>query len=128
MQIIARNLEPALRWAKDHQAQLTASNGEAAVHAFEFRLHQLQFLHCLQSSGEIQTQSRSSPESQATSSIDENFKTSASSCAVQCCVGPAKELECAQTSSGSWLGQNCQMANIQQLIITYSAPAACSWA
>ncbi len=55
MQIIARNLEPALRWAKDHQAQLTASNGEAAVHAFEFRLHQLQFLHCLQSSGKSQT-------------------------------------------------------------------------
>ena len=51
LQIIARNLEPALRWAGEHQAQLIASNGEAAVHAFEFRLHQLQFLHCLQTSG-----------------------------------------------------------------------------
>lgn len=51
LQIIARNLDPALRWTQDHQAALTACNGEAAVHAFEFRLHQLQFLHCLQSSG-----------------------------------------------------------------------------
>ena len=58
MQIIARNLEPALSWAKEHQAQLTACNGEAAVHAFEFRLHQLQFLHHLQSSGEHQSHSR----------------------------------------------------------------------
>ena len=57
MQIIARNLEPALLWAKEHQAELMACNGEAAVHAFEFRLHQLQFLHCLQSSGKLQTYS-----------------------------------------------------------------------
>ena len=55
MQIIARNLEPALLWAKEHQAELMACNGEAAVHAFEFRLHQLQFLHCLQSSGKRQS-------------------------------------------------------------------------
>lgn len=55
VQIIARNLQPALKWASEHQAQLVASNGEAAVHAFEFRLHRLQFLHCLQNSGRQQT-------------------------------------------------------------------------
>ena len=51
MQIIAHNLQPALKWANEHQERLIASNGEAAVHAFEFRLHRLQFLHCLQTAG-----------------------------------------------------------------------------
>ncbi|CAK0782608.1 hypothetical protein CVIRNUC_005811 [Coccomyxa viridis] len=50
-QIIAHNLQPALKWANEHQERLIASNGEVAVHAFEFRLHRLQFLHCLQTAG-----------------------------------------------------------------------------
>ena len=52
VQILAHNLDPALRWVGQHRQALEQSNKEFASGAFEFQLHQLQFLHCLSTQGD----------------------------------------------------------------------------
>ena len=46
------NLDPALQWVADNNAQLAESSGEAAASLFNFKLHRLHFLDILNTQGQ----------------------------------------------------------------------------
>ncbi|KAK9802922.1 hypothetical protein WJX73_007664 [Symbiochloris irregularis] len=52
-QILLHNLDPALQWVDQNRKALELSNKGFASGAFEFQLHQLQFLHCLSTQGAL---------------------------------------------------------------------------
>ena len=49
VQIRARNLEPALKWAEEHRDKISKDGSPSR---FEFQLHRLAFLHILRSKGQ----------------------------------------------------------------------------
>lgn len=53
LQIVARDLGPALAWVEEHQTQLAASNSSPSCQDFEFQLHRLQFVQLLTTKGMV---------------------------------------------------------------------------
>lgn len=53
LQIVARDLGPALAWVEEHQTQLAASTSSPSGQDFEFQLHRLQFVQLLTTKGVV---------------------------------------------------------------------------
>lgn len=106
-QVLAHNLQPALQWTKEHREELRASNGDAAVSTFEFRLHRLQFLHTLQ----IEGQSRRLEGSMQKFNLLVNSDSKKSSLLY---AGPSKALAYARTHFAGF--QESEMGEIQRLM------------